>query len=114
MPKDIDRAPEPDVPPPDPASSAASKSNSRAWPSVAGFSPISLPASNASDRTRTPDSGDHWTVGRLLNWTTDYLKKRGSESPRLDTEVLLAHVLGWQRVQLYTHHEDEVGRKARA
>ena len=44
-----------------------------------------------------------WTVGRLLNWTADYLRRRGSESPRLDAEVLLAQVLGWQRVQLYTH-----------
>src|SRR5205085_55033 len=50
----------------------------------------------------------------LLVWTTDYLKKRGSESPRLDAEVLLAHVLGWERVQLYTHYEDEVGEKERA
>ena len=33
------------------------------------------------------DQGDRWTVGRLLTWTTDYLKRRGSESPRLDAEV---------------------------
>ena len=44
----------------------------------------------------------------------DYLKKRGSEGPRLDAEVLLAHVLGWQRVQLYTHHQEEVGATPRA
>ena len=49
-----------------------------------------------------------WTVGRLLTWTTDYLKRHGSESPRLDAEVMLAHVLDWQRVQLYTHFEEEV------
>jgi release factor glutamine methyltransferase len=49
-----------------------------------------------------------WTVGRLLTWTTDYLKRRGSESPRLDAEVMLAHVLKWQRVQLYTRFSDEV------
>jgi len=49
-----------------------------------------------------------WTVGRLLTWTTDYLKRRGSESPRLDAEVMLAHVLDWQRVELYTHFTDEV------
>jgi release factor glutamine methyltransferase len=58
--------------------------------------------------------GEQWTVGRLLNWTSDYLKKRGSESPRLDAEVLLAHVLGWQRVRLYTHFDDEVGECHRA
>ncbi len=49
-----------------------------------------------------------WTVGRLLTWTADYLKRRGSESPRLDAEVMLAHVLQWPRVQLYTQFTDEV------
>jgi release factor glutamine methyltransferase len=55
-----------------------------------------------------------WTIGRLLTWTTDFLKRKGAESPRLDAEVLLAHVLDYQRVQLYTHYEDEVGPTARA
>src|SRR6516165_3575229 len=55
-----------------------------------------------------------WTVGRLLVWTTDFLGKRGSGSPRLDAEVLLAHVLGWERVRLYTHHDQEVAEKPRA
>ncbi len=63
-------------------------------------------------RSPSPESSggaeDAWTVGRLLTWTTDYLKRRGSESPRLDAEVMLAHVLDWQRVQLYTHFTDEV------
>lgn len=43
-----------------------------------------------------------WTVGRLLQWTADYLKSHGSDSPRLDAEVLLAEVLHCQRIQLYT------------
>jgi release factor glutamine methyltransferase len=47
-----------------------------------------------------------WTVGRLLQWTADYLKSRGSESPRLDAEILLAEALGCQRIQLYTTFED--------
>jgi release factor glutamine methyltransferase len=55
-----------------------------------------------------------WTVGRLLTWTTDFLKRRGSESPRLDAEVMLAHVLDRQRVQLYTHFEEEVSESPRA
>ncbi len=60
------------------------------------------------------DPAERWTVGRLLTWTTDYLKRRGAESPRLDAEVLLAQVLGWERVQLYTHFEDEVADTPRA
>jgi release factor glutamine methyltransferase len=56
---------------------------------------------------------ERWTVGRLLSWTTDYLTKRGAESPRLDAEVLLAQALGWERVRLYTHFEDEVAEGPR-
>jgi release factor glutamine methyltransferase len=68
------------------------------------------PTSNPSPEAR---SEDPWTVGRLLTWTTDYLKRHRSESPRLDAEVMLAHVLDWQRVQLYTHFEEEVSQSPR-
>jgi release factor glutamine methyltransferase len=54
-----------------------------------------------------------WTVGRLLQWTGEYLKSHGSESPRLDAEVLLAHVLGCRRIGLYTAFETEPGEKVR-
>lgn len=47
-----------------------------------------------------------WTFGRLLQWTTNYLKEHGSESPRLDAEVLLAHVCQCQRIELYTRFEE--------
>src|SRR5688500_5936485 len=47
-----------------------------------------------------------WTVGRLLEWTTGHFKTRGSESPRLDAEVLLAKARGCQRIQLYTAFEE--------
>ena len=48
-----------------------------------------------------------WTIGRLLEWTTDYLKQHGSSSPRLDAEVLLAHAHGCERIELYTAFKDE-------
>jgi release factor glutamine methyltransferase len=47
----------------------------------------------------SPEQG--WTVGGLLNWTAKFLAARGAEFPRLDAEVLLAHALGCQRVDLY-------------
>lgn len=50
---------------------------------------------------------DAWTVGRLLTWTTEFLRGKGSESPRLDAEVLLAHARGCQRIELYTAFEEE-------
>ncbi len=54
------------------------------------------------------EADDRWTVGRLLTWTKDFLQKKGSDSPRLDAEVLLAAVMKCQRVNLYTQYEDEV------
>jgi release factor glutamine methyltransferase len=69
------------------------------------------------DRDRVRDSytttDQRWTVLRLLTWTTDYLRQRGAESPRLDAEVLLAKVLDWERVKLYTHFEEEVAEQPR-
>ncbi|EMB15223.1 peptide chain release factor N(5)-glutamine methyltransferase [Rhodopirellula europaea] len=46
-----------------------------------------------------------WTVMRLLEWTTDFFRKKGSESPRLDAEILLAHARGCQRIELYTQFD---------
>jgi release factor glutamine methyltransferase len=42
-----------------------------------------------------------WTVRSVLAWTAEYFDRRGVEAPRLTAEVLLAHVLGATRVQLY-------------
>lgn len=54
-----------------------------------------------------------WTVGKLLTWTTDYLKKNGSSSPRLDAEVLLSHARGCQRIELYTAFDEEPNNETR-
>jgi release factor glutamine methyltransferase len=55
-----------------------------------------------------------WTIGRLLQWTSDYLKQHGSSSPRLDAEVLLAETLGRTRIELYTRFDTDPGDEARA
>ncbi len=57
---------------------------------------------------------ESWTVGRLLTWTTDYLKRQGAEAPRLDAEVLLATACGCQRIELYTSFNDPVAEPVRA
>jgi release factor glutamine methyltransferase len=64
---------------------------------------------------RTPGAAaDTWTVGRLLGWTADWLATRGSDSPRLDAEVLLAFVRGCPRIMLYTTFDTPVGEVERA
>lgn len=60
------------------------------------------------------DAADRWTVRKLLGWTTEFLGSRGSESPRLDAEVLLSFALGWKRVEIYTHFDDEVDDEPKA
>lgn len=54
-----------------------------------------------------------WTVLRLLQWTTEFFKKRGSESPRLDAEVLLAEARGCSRIELYTAFNSEPPEEVR-
>src|SRR5215471_11153034 len=54
-----------------------------------------------------------WTIGRLLDWTARFLAEKGSESPRLDAEVLLADVLGCERIALYTRYDEVAGEEPR-
>lgn len=46
-----------------------------------------------------------WTIGKILQWTEQYFQKAGLESPRLDAEVLLSHVLHKERIFLYVHFD---------
>lgn len=51
-------------------------------------------------------SADSWPIRRLLQWTQQFLRDKGLESPRLEAEILLAHVLGCKRIDLYVRSED--------
>ncbi len=55
-----------------------------------------------------------WTVLRLLKWTTDYLKKCDTDSPRLDAEILLADAMKCTRMNLYTRYDYEPTPEERA
>ncbi len=54
-----------------------------------------------------------WTVLELLTWTTDYFKRAGIDSARLDAEVLLAHALETERLRLYIDYEKPVLQEER-
>ena len=47
-----------------------------------------------------------WTIGRILKWTERFFQEKGIESPRIDAEVLLGHVLKKERIYLYVHFEE--------
>lgn len=42
-----------------------------------------------------------WSILEILDWTRGHFEKHSVPGPRLDAEVLLAHVLGLKRVMLY-------------
>ena len=63
--------------------------------------------------TPQPAAAEAWTVRRVLEWTTQHLKKQGSETPRLDGEILLAHARNCPRIALYTQFDAELSEAVR-
>ena len=52
-----------------------------------------------------------WTIKELLLVTADYLKKKDIDSPRLTSEILLAHQLDIDRVTLYLNFDQPLTEK---
>lgn len=48
---------------------------------------------------------ERWTVLRVLEWTQKYLRKKDIPNPRLESELLLSHILGFDRVGLYLNYD---------
>lgn len=46
-----------------------------------------------------------WTIIDIIQWTSAYFKSRQIDSPRLAAELLLAHVLDIERIELYLRHD---------
>ncbi|MHB0955798.1 MAG: peptide chain release factor N(5)-glutamine methyltransferase [Pirellulaceae bacterium] len=59
-------------------------------------------------------SQEPWTIGRLLNWTADFLRQRGSESPQLDAQLLLAHARRCRRIDLFTSYGEVASDELRS
>ena len=59
-------------------------------------------------------SDEPWTIGRLLNWTADFLRQHGSESPQLDAQLLLAHTRKCRRIDLFTSYSDIASEQVRS
>jgi len=50
-----------------------------------------------------------WTTLGVLDWTTQRFSDAGIAAARLEAQILLAHVLGCSRVQLYTGFDKPLG-----
>ncbi len=70
-------------------------------------------------RNQTPTSSHRkepqWTILKLLAWTTSYFESHDVDSPRTDAEILLAHALEINRIDLYVRYDqplqkDELAR----
>ncbi len=46
-----------------------------------------------------------WTILKLLKWTTAYFKDHDIENPRSEAEILLAHSLDLNRIDLYLKYD---------
>lgn len=46
-----------------------------------------------------------WTIRDLMKFAIEHLQKLGFDEARLNVELLLAHALGFQRIQLYTNFD---------
>ena len=60
-------------------------------------------------------SASSWTVLKTLQWTTGYFKRHGIDPGRPTAELLLAHTLECERIDLYLRHDqpldaDELAR----
>lgn len=52
-----------------------------------------------------------WTIIKILKWTEDFFQQKNIASARLDAEVLLAKVLGYERIQLYVRYEQPLTKE---
>ena len=46
-------------------------------------------------------SEKQWTISKLIQVTAEFFSQKNIENPKLDAELLLAHVLGLKRIDLY-------------
>jgi release factor glutamine methyltransferase len=55
------------------------------------------------NQPRSTDS--EWTIIKLLKWTTSYFESHDIDGPRIEAEILLAHALQLQRIDLYLQYD---------
>ena len=65
----------------------------------------------APDSTNTRQRcGETWTIGKMIDWTDEYFQRNSIPESRIDAEVLLSHVLGCPRLELYIKKDQELSK----
>jgi release factor glutamine methyltransferase len=54
-----------------------------------------------------------WTILEIINTTVEYLKGKGIDDARLNAELLLAHILGCRRIDLYASFDKPIRESER-
>ena len=52
-----------------------------------------------------------WTILKVLQWATTYFERHEIDSPRATAEILLAHALAADRIDLYLHYDQPLNAK---
>jgi len=58
-----------------------------------------------NDKTAAATDNSQWTIIKLIRWATSYLKSYDIDSPRATGEILLAHALHLNRIDLYLKYD---------
>ncbi len=58
-----------------------------------------------NDKTAASTDDSQWTIIKLIRWATSYLKSHDIDSPRATGEILLAHALHLNRIDLYLKYD---------
>ncbi len=53
----------------------------------------------------------NWTISKLISWGTNYFSEKKIDSPRLNIELILAHILNCQRIDLYLNYDYVLNEK---
>jgi len=65
-------------------------------------------------RESSTQASKEWTVRRVLEWTTGYLRRGGIPAARFEAELLLAHALRRERLELYLRPDRTLTPEERA
>ena len=55
--------------------------------------------------------GPKWTIVNILEWTADYFRQHGIAQSRAVAEILLAHILCCERIDLYLRHDQPLNEE---